>query len=470
MNNLQEQSFSDFETLLAPWTSAYLCADISYVGLKTSEGARLLFGRILLVPARTGVGEIAFQFETEHIIAARFVSSTTPADIQSFLAKARNGEILANDGACLSIKPDGTLSVYFSPIHHPAVSDGPRLPSLQVRGTSKHHLIVSVADPRVLDWELKAAAVPFDNLDELLMQCNLPTQIQMGDMTTLEIVANSPVMINETSTITAGNAVIVCNLAAALDSGKLRLGYKVLHKNSVDRTSVSGTELDWRQEGDVKVGTYKMPIGDASLLQAFVSYAGISHHQWWITDPRKRLNPRFAIHQIFDGDLKILEKMLLKPEADKSQMFEGAVSTLLNLLGFSVTNYGRAPKLQDGPDIIAVAPSGHISVIECTVGLLDRNDKLAKLVQRSKLIREKLDQAGYGFLQIQALIVSPLTRDEVTADLETAGKLGIAVACKEDLEEMLKAVSLPLNADKVFNDVKNLVPNSGQGNFFNVKL
>jgi len=46
--------------------------------------------------------------------------------------------------------------------------------------------------------------------------------------------------------------------------------------------------------------------------------------------------------------------MLLTPETDKPYAFEGAVSTLLGLLGFSVANYGRIPKLQKGPMVTTV--------------------------------------------------------------------------------------------------------------------
>jgi hypothetical protein len=158
--------------------------------------------------------------------------------------------------------------------------------------------------------------------------------------------------------------------------------------------------------------------------------------------------------------------MLLKPETDKPYLFEGAVSTLLNLLGFSVSNYGRIPKLQKGPDIIAVSPSGHVGVIECTIGLLDQNDKLAKLVQRAKLIHDRLTETGYGFLQIQPVIVTPLSRDEVTANLSTAGQHDIAVVCRDNLEYMLNRISLPPNADQLFQDAKRLIPNAVQPDLF----
>jgi len=129
-------------------------------------------------------------------------------------------------------------------------------------------------------------------------------------------------------------------------------------------------------------------------------------------------------------------------------------------------NYGRIPKLQKGPDIIAVTPAGNIGVIECTVGLLDENDKLAKVVQRTKLIKEKLTAAGYGHLQIQSAIITPLSRDEVAANLDTAGKHNIAVICKEDIEGLLTQVGLPPNPEKQFQDAKGLVPGANQGSLF----
>jgi hypothetical protein len=466
MDSQQEKDFSQFETLLKPWVGAYQCAVISYVGLKTAQSRRLLFGRILFEPSRVGIGVNPFKFETEHVIAARFVTDARPSDIAAFLSKAKNGEITCVDNGGLALESDGSLSMYFAPIHHPLISEGPRLPSLLIRGMSRHNLLAKATDPRQLDWELKAADAPFDNLDELLIHCGLPTLTQLGDSTTLEVVARTPAMIAVASTITSGEAVVECRVAAALDVEKVKVGYKVIKTGSVDRASVEGSTLEWRQESDIKIGTCRVPVGDASLLQAFLSYDGIALHQWWITDPQKRLNPRHAIHQVFDEDLELLKKMLLEPDTNRPYVFEGAVSSLLNLLGFSVSNYGRIPKLQQGPDIIAVSASGDIGVIECTVGLLDENDKLAKLVQRTKLIKEKLRGTGYGVLQIQSVIVTPLSRDEVAANLETAGKYNIAVVCREDLEAMLNQISLPPNADRLFQEAKRLIPSAGQANLF----
>lgn len=468
MSSPYDQAFSGFEALLSAWKGAHICSVHSYVAVKGPEGNRLLFGRILLEPTRDGVNDTPFQFETEHIIAGRFVKVTTPESIAGFIAEAKAGQMDTDKGfVSLATDPTRSISGYFAPIYHPLISDGPRLPSLIVHGTPKHNVLVTMGDSRQFDWEMKAADAPFDSLDELLGHCGLPALMQIGDSTTLEIVARTPAVVGANSAINGSEAVIECRVAKALDPGKLRLGYKMLQKDQeIVRGSVTGDSFDWRDEKDLKIAFHRIGIAEASVLQVFLSYDRISLHQWWVTDPKKHLNPWQAIHQIFDQDLELLSKMLLKPETDKPYAFESAVSTLLTLLGFSVANYGRIPKLQKGPDIIAVTPSGHVGIIECTIGLINENDKLAKLVQRTTLIKERLADARYGHLQLQSAIVTPLSREEVAADLAAAGGHGIAVVCKQEIENALKRVGFPPNADRIFQDAKNLVPASDQPSLF----
>lgn len=468
MSNSNEQAFTDFESLLAKWKGAYICSIHSYVAVKNSEGTQLLFGRILLEPTRDGVNETPVQIETECIIAGRFVKLTASESIAQFVGNAKGGRIDTDKGPIsLVTESEGSISAHFAPIYHPLISDGPRLASLIVQGPAKHNLLVTVGDNRQFDWEMKAAEVPFDSLDELLGHCGLPTLMQMGESTTLEIVARTPAVVGSNSVINGTEAVIECRMAKALDASKLRLGYRMFQKDQqIARASVTGDSFEWRDDKDLKVAFHRIAIAEASVLQAFLSYDRIALHQWWVTDPKTHLNPWQAIHQIFDQDLELLKKMLLKPETDKPYAFEGAVSTLLTLLGFSVANYGRIPKLQKGPDIIAVTQSGHVGIIECTIGLINENDKLAKLVQRATLIKEKLTEARYGHLQLQAAIVTPLSRDEVAADLPTAGDHGIAVICKLEIENALNQIGLPPNADRMFQDAKKLVPAADQPSLF----
>lgn len=107
-----------------------------------------------------------------------------------------------------------------------------------------------------------------------------------------------------------------------------------------------------------------------------------------------------------------------------------------------------------------------MGIIECTIGLINENDKLAKLVQRTTLIKDKLADARYGHLQLQSAIVTPLSREEVAADLAAAGGHGIAVVCKQEIENALNQVGFPPNADRMFQDAKKLVPASEQPTLF----
>jgi hypothetical protein len=474
LNSQQAHEFSNFHALLTSWAGAYPFSMISYVSVKTAKGPRLLFGRILLLPCCTLAKDTPFRFETEHILAARFVSDMTAADVAQSLEKAKTGQFPAvDDATTIELERDGNFSVYFDAIGSRffSVPEGRRSPCLQLLGISIWTLLSNSLGSRPfeqLDWELRAADKPFENLDGLLSYCGLPTLSQIGDSTMFEIVASPPGWIGNGSTIENGKASIECFIAAALDIEKIKLGYESLPKDSRERSSINGSMLEWRREGDVKIGTYRTQVGETPELQAFLSYESFCLHQLRVRDPQKHLNPRYAIHQVFDKDMVFLEDVLTnpksfsKPKSNKAKefakAFEGTISTLCYLLGFSVVNYGRIKKLQQGPDIIVVSPTGNIGVIECTVGLLNENDKLDKLVQRTTLIKEELASAGYGHLQLQPAIVTRLSRDEVAANLKIAEEHGIAVICEEEIKKLLDQVSLPPEPERIFQDMRGLVP------------
>jgi len=243
------------------------------------------------------------------------------------------------------------------------------------------------------------------------------------------------------------------------------VGYIAKLQNII-RDSVTGDTLQWREEGDFQIGTCRLRIGDAPLLRAYLSHGDTLLHHSLISDPKKHLNLRNAIHQILDPDLEFVREMLLRSQKRNSEGFEPAVSSLLTQLGFAVENHGRIPKLQDGPDIIAFTPSGNVAVVECTTGTLDHKDKLAKVVQRTKLIEQRLAESGYGSSQVQAVMVSPLSPEELAADVKRAAEHQIAVICKPDLQKALDEIALPPDADRFFQELKRSIPMPGLQGFF----
>ena len=427
-----------------------------------------MIGRIIFDSVRPQ-DSLLFRFESTHLIAGREIANTTSEDIDLCITNATEGKLVSSEQTLSLYQKNGeTLQTIFSPIYHPSITFGPRLPSLIIRGSSKHNLLstLNFRPNEVLDWELKGADQPFDSLDELFTHLGFPTWGQSGDSTALEIIASSPALIADDSKISAGSAQIKCKLAEAAEIKKVKFGYKIFNGNSVERASITGDAFEWITDGPIKVGTASISTMDAPVLQGFLSYGGISLHQWVMDDPEKRLNLRQTIHEIFDKELNFIKKFLLTTEGKQNRSFEHGMALLFNILGFSVSHYGKLSNMEDGPDIIAITPSGNIGVIECTTGLLNAKDKLAKLFQRTTLIKENMRKSGYGHILVQPVIVTAFSRDEIEADLERAGENGIAVICKENIEELLRRVMLPPNPDGLFQETQQLIPRTKQPDLF----
>jgi hypothetical protein len=446
--------FDYYAALLARWAAAYVSAAYSYIGFKNAEGFHLFCGRVFFGTALSATPKETFSFETENIVAGRFSKISGANGFLAAIADAKAGKITGINDVIMSLVPDNNrLNEFVSKIYPPLIA------SLRITGLSRFNLTSKLNLPRDLDLQLKSADVPFDTMDDLLNHCGLPNLTQIGDSTFLEIVAPSPGIIDTRSTISKGEAIIECRVSKALDTSKLILGYRIFNEDqSINRASITGNTLKWHEENGLVVGTFRTRLEKASLLQVYLSYDRIPLDQKSIIDPKKHPGPHHAAYQAFDPNFESIKEILLKRDKTKSDVFESAVSVLLTLLGFSSANYGRIPKLQDGADIIAVTPSGRMAIVECTVGLPNQNDKLAKLVQRTTIIRKNMTDAGINLLDVLPVIVAWRPKEEMAVDIPLAGEHGIAVVSIENIEDWLNRVALPPNGDKIFDEIRKLVP------------
>jgi hypothetical protein len=445
------RDFERFELLISRWANAYIYAIHAQVGFITPHGRRLLYGRTVFEMFSCGLEQTAFSLETEHIFAQRFIRPLEPSDVFTAIENAKEGRM---GNKLVDLTPNTSpdrFTPYLTTDYHPFVA------TLFVRGATKHEIETKEDLPRHLEWEMKAADTPFHSLDELMVHCGLPPWTRHWDSSAFEIIAKAPAQISDKSMISDGKAIIECRGAKFLESDKWKLGHRIFAQSEIIRASTRGGSFEWREEDDVKIGRCEVRV-DAPVLQVYLSYEGTPIDEKSVSDPTKHLNPRHAIHQAFDEKMEILQQMLLSPEKDKAQVFEGGVSMLLTLLGFSVSNYGRFPKLQDGPDIIAITPKGDLAVVECTTGLISQKDKVAKLVQRTQVIRNKLTNAGYSTAKVQPVIVTLLKREEITPGLDEARKHEIAIISREDFEDALNQTALPQNADQFFEKLRAFIP------------
>ena len=120
------------------------------------------------------------------------------------------------------------------------------------------------------------------------------------------------------------------------------------------------------------------------------------------------------------------------------------------MLGFSTSQIGGRENTSDAADIVATTPRGNILIIECTTGLL-KSDKVAKLVERSEIVRKRLISSGNQHLKVLPVLVTSKPKDEVKADIEEVKNKGIAVFTKEDLESALPQTVVLPDAELIFD-------------------
>lgn len=440
---------NEFRDILSHWINSYKSQICTYFAVKTNGKIQLKFGRIILNTNTIKDTNLGFHIDTKHIVAGYKITKIEPSIIEQLLREAKEGKIKFSEYSFTIDRP----FIRFDPIYHSKLSlhYNPRLPNLIISGTETIDM-----DSQLFDWDLKSADQPFESINEMLIYLRLPRLSEMGNGPVLEIIAHSPARISDQSTITEGQASITLNVSTGIDTNKTKLGFKVFDKNNIveERFSITGEKVNWTKNEGLLTGNYSFKIKDINLIQAFVSYDNVALHSWYVTDPQKQMNHRYLIHSLFDKNLDILKRLLF----EERNNFEYGIALLLNILGFSVSHHGKIRKLQDGPDIIALTPKGNIAVIECTVGLLDKDDKLAKLVQRTNLIRKNLVETQFGYLLVQPAIITMLTRNEVSGHLEEADRHSIVVVCKEELTELLSRAPFPPDPEGLFKEAIQLIP------------
>lgn len=448
------EDFENFVALIEKWKASYVWAIQSCVVAKTDKGKVLLCGKIHFLTSIPKKKCEDFRFASEHIYAARQLSPLTPNNVSQLLQSAKSGRIEIFKESYSLTQEDSGLRFYLP------LGDTAFPLDLRISGKSQSHLLYNCGIPRKVDWELKVSDTPFDSLDQLLEYCDLP-QTNMGNRdTALEITADMPASIGDCSTLKDGFATIEYHASKHLEPQKLKLGLQLpIDAMNIQRSSVRGDSIEWKRDGDFKIGTHRIESKDVPVVQAYLSYDGVPIHQRSIADSNVQFNIRYAAHLSVDPDVELLREVLLKRQKNgAAESFEGATATLLTLLGFSTLSYGIMRGFTDGPDIIAFTASKQVVVLECTTEGLNHKDKLAKLVRRTQLVRDEFTKADYRDIQVQPVMATLSKRDEVKGDMKDAARFRIAVLTNENLEAALKQVIQPNRPEHFFEELRQLIP------------
>lgn len=336
-------------------------------------------------------------------------------------------------------------STNFTPLHPSGAQSQARVGILEIEGQQ-----FDAPSETELDWELRDHSQPYDGVADLLRE------IALDDMAAARpsflAVAPPPVMIIDSDTRVVGStAFFHIGLAQGLSRSDVSVGYRVIEQGVVSqRGTIGHSVIQWQQEPNRQRGVFELPVKPAAVVQAFPRWKLKTYQYWWFHDQTRSQNPRRAVFESADPELKVLEAFLGDPPPKESRDVEFAVSWLCWMLGFSPAHFGANKKMTDMADVIVATPQGNYLVIECTIGLLNSNSKLAKLVERTEVVRKNLRLSNYDHARVHPMLVTTKTSDEVRAELDNARRLGIIVLTRDDIPALVNRTrSLP-DADTLF--------------------
>lgn len=442
-----EQALQNFAAATASFPPTML-ASLTYI-------ARVGCDTPYVVKARLnfhGVGAVLAPkaFESPEILAERFELSDIGLTPEDVIHAAVNGKVITPRGE-IAFLPQitGGFAATFIPLHPEVLAQQQRTGVLQIRGTDQSD---HWQNP-VLDWALRSADVPYDNLNELSIDFGMGGLIERS--TIIEAVAPNIVAIDLSNQVTGRIARIGVLATKGIDRSKVSIGYRVLDKGAVTaRMTVSGAVLDWVEEEAREVASTEIAVPPASIVNCYARYEGVTYHSGFIVDPSLAQNPRRAVYERFDRELTALAAALATNDRNRARDVEPAVASLLWMLGFNTCHIGGTKVLQDGPDILAATPDGHVVVIECTIGTLKADSKMPKLLARTAAVREQLSKAGHAHLRVLPVMVTTLSRDEIASELGDAVSNGVYIIARDDFEEAIARTLIPPHADQLFAEAE----------------
>lgn len=448
LDDYAANQMASFFRSIAPWRGAYRYAWLTYVGLSGGGVVKIISARIylsLLPPTNLKELFVASKFQAGQFL----IEQNESMSVEDVISKLMSPEGFSVDGhGILMLPSDERNKPSFSVpviLHPEGLNAGNRLAVLTASSVHLHGLTLQ---PET-DWALKAGAKPYDSFNELTQDYGLGTAYR--DQATFEVVAPCAVEVFAHSLVSDTTALLGVWTATSVDSKRLRLNYRVLDKGIVvARESIPGTDLKWEAAGsDTVNGLINVAVPRGSLIQCIACYEGQAHHQRWFSDPKILQNPRNAVLSIVDPSLRQIQSYLMPDQAKgkAADDFETAVTWMLWALGFSSINLGLHPKTRDAFDVLAVSPNGDFLVVECTLGLLKADSKLSKLGMRASQVRKVLDQSQMQHLKVIPVIVTAMSREEISGDLSAAEEMGILVLTRSELEASLTEVLKFPNAD-----------------------
>jgi hypothetical protein len=442
------EAHEKFCAAIAQYDEAYEVIAFSYLAARQGSEIHLIQSRLDFIVTKSMAAPESI-FESRNVLAGHCILTAKERNYTEFLKGISLGKVTFR-GLEMNM-----LS---------GVANGVRQNVRYIESDRAHRRMVfsiqagpapSIAARYDLDWEVRAAPRPFDGLVDVAMAHGLNPQSL--DIVTFEASAAHLAEIDPNSIVSGTDAQPSCFLASRIAPERLQLNYRVQHRGQIiERGSLAGTSLEWEQQERAARGTGKIVIPEGAVVQCFPVVDGSAQHRYWLADNKSLPNAYRAAFEGYDKDLALLKDFLADTprKGRDARDLEFGMSWLLWMLGFSPAHFGANPRTQEAPDLLVATPSANFLVVECTIGLLKAENKLAKLHERTTNLRTRLAASGQAHLRVVPMIVTPLTREDVKADIDQAERLGMVVATRETIEVALNRTIVPQNPESLFADLE----------------
>ncbi len=452
------KSMEEFAKLARAWAPAFRERITTFVALKTVDGKwalRYCVNAFVCepIPARS------LDVETASIKAIR---QTVPLNDSSAISDIE--EVLSNPmqitfgTEVFEMTPGQNLSqgnFHFHPMYPPRLQGPQRLPALQVSLTGYTPPVFPRAE--LIDLELYAHHTPFEGLQDLLIELQIPMKPNdVGHQAAvIEHIISPPAKIEPASALSDGTLNLRLSASKQIDPIHIQVGIKTFSaKDAPARTRVSGENMTWSSKDELQIGAYTCPLDNVPIAAILLSYRGDYLGKWLLRDSLLSLNDRLQVHRTIDGNDAFKTNFF----SESPDSFEDRIALLLSLLGLNTWKYGGMAALTDAPDMLAITPQNHVFVIECTTGDINRKGKLHQLYTRTKHIKDSLQNSTIPISAIQAAMVTTLRREETSAHWDTAASYRIALICREELETLLSQLDSPPTSDQIYQSAVSCIP------------
>jgi hypothetical protein len=443
MDGAQMTDFEDFSKLARRWAPFYRTRETTYIVLETNGMSVLLYSlEAFLIGEPINLPPL--QVETKTIHAGQFrvplSQNTAPQSIEDALT--RRGTVALSSGSA-GLGRENDFSTYSGPAarferKYPTRMPGPmRLPCFVLQ-----HAPVDLRKIKdLIDLELIACDVPYDNMEELCVELKAPLSIgEFVQSTFSEIILEGLLTVSGNSILKDDRLLLTINTPKDIEPDKLKITIKSYFSSTSAprRTVLPSQNATIEKSGDMLMCSFVVPMSGIHLATALVSYDGEYCFRWIFKDQTKSYNERFQVHRLLDN-FSTFEKSFF---ASKNN-FEQRVALLLSMLNLIVLPYGGIPELQDAPDLLAYSSINDLYVVECTTGDIDQKGKLQKLRDRTREITQRLQQSPLAIANVLSIVVTSMPRQEIAPHLTKLEALQIAIFCKEDLDRALERLEVP---------------------------